>query len=94
MSHTPALPPQTFGYIGQGQLSTPRPLSVTSESALFHAYAHTRHPCPCHPPEPERCACGGVIAPASAELIEEAVAFHNETRQHVSWRTWRERGEV
>jgi hypothetical protein len=89
--HIPALPPQTFGYIGQGFASTPASLSVVTEQALFNAYAHTRRPCPCHAPEPERCACGDWIAPASIADIEAAVAYHNETRRHVSWRTWRER---
>ena len=94
MSHAPALPPQTFGYVGQGYISTPRALSVVTEQALFHAYAHTRRGCVCCAPEPEQCACGGVIAPAAVADIEAAVSFHNETRQHQLWRATRERGNA
>ena len=84
--HTPALPPQTFGYIAGGQIPTPAPRPIGTEQALFHAYAHTRRPCVCCPHEPELCACGGTIAPATVADIEAAVAFHNETRRHTSWR--------
>ena len=91
--HQPALPPVTFGFVGQGQISTPRPLSVVTESALFHAYQHSRR-CACSPPDPERCACGDWIAPASVELIELAVAEHNETDRHQLWRLRRERGNA
>lgn len=84
--HVPALPPQTFGYVGQGHLPTPVPPYVVTEAALFHAYAHTRRPCVCCPPEPERCACGDWIAPSTMADIEAAVAYHNETRRHVDWR--------
>jgi hypothetical protein len=91
--HTPVLPPQTFGYIGQGYISTLRPPSVVTEQALFHAYARTRRPCVCCPPEPEQCACGDWIAPASVADIEAAVAYHNETRRHATWRKLRENCE-
>ena len=61
-----------------------------TERALFHAYRHTRRGCVCCAPEPERCACGGVIAPESVRAIEDAVRRHNETSAHREWRALRE----
>ena len=97
MSHAGTLPPQTFGYIGQGQVPTPRGefepfprtrerLLVARERALFHAYRHTRRGCVCCAPEPEPCACGGMIAPESVADIEATVAEHNGSLLHRQWR--------
>lgn len=34
------------------------------------------------------CACGDLIAAASSDLVEQAVALHSESTVHTQWREW------
>lgn len=88
MSHRGRYPPQTMGLAGQPDLlpEPPEFLYHTTEPQLFKAYRHTRNGCVCCIPNPERCACGGMIAPDSVRGIEAAVSVHNRNPQHLAWR--------